>query len=83
MMGEVMDIPRLIEIGEAHKKSPVQITLRWLIQRGVAVIPKSVTPQRIAHNFEIFDFELTHQEMAIIEELNQDRHLGEDLSHIE
>ena len=83
MMGEVMDIPELIEIGEVHKKSPVQITLRWLVQRGVAVIPKSVTQQRIAQNFEIFDFEITNEEMAVIEGLNQNRHLGEDLSHIE
>ncbi len=83
MMGEVMDIPELIEIGEAHKKSPVQISLRWLIQRGVAVIPKSVTPQRIVQNFEIFGFELTNEEMAVIEGLNKNRHLGEDLSHIE
>lgn len=83
MMGEVIGIPELIEIGEAHKKSPVQITLRWLVQRGVAVIPKSVTQQRIAQNFEIFDFELTNEEMAVIERLNQNRHLGEDLSHVE
>ena len=83
MMGEVNTIPDLIEIGEAHKKSPVQVTLRWLIQRGVAVIPKSVTRQRIIKNFEIFDFELTDEEMTVIEGLNQNRHLGEDLSHIE
>lgn len=83
MMGEVMDIPELTAIGEAHQKSPVQVTLRWLVQRGVAVIPKSVTPQRIKQNFEIFDFELTPEEMSTIEELNKDRHLGEDLSHIE
>ena len=83
MMGAVMDIAELIEIGEAHKKSPVQITLRWLIQRGVAVIPKSVTPQRIVQNFELFDFELTREEMAVIEGLNKNRPLGEDLSHIE
>lgn len=83
MMGEVMGIPELITIGEAHGKSPVQVTLRWLIQRGVAVIPKSVTPKRIAQNFDLFDFELTSEEMKVIEGLNQDRHLGEDLSHIE
>lgn len=83
MMGEVMRIPELIEIGRAHEKSPVQIALRWLIQRGVAVIPKSITPQRIKQNFAVFDFELTPEEMALIEGLNQDRHLGEDLSHIE
>lgn len=82
MMGEVLNIPELKAIGVIHQKSPVQITLRWLIQRGVAVIPKSVTKKRIIQNFQIFDFELTSEEMTIIERLNQNRHLGEDLSHI-
>ncbi|UII80584.1 aldo/keto reductase [Flagellimonas sp. CMM7] len=83
MMGEVLNFPELIQIGKAHNKSAVQITLRWLIQRGVAVIPKSVNPLRIKENFKIFDFELSSEEMDIIEALNKDRRLGEDLSHIE
>ena len=83
MMGEVLNITELIEIGKVHGKSAVQITLRWLVQRGVSVIPKSVTPERIINNFEIFDFELTAQEMEAIEGLNQNRRLGEDLSHVE
>ncbi len=83
MMGEAANIPELITIGTVHQKSPVQIALRWLVQRGVAVIPKSITSQRIYHNFEIFDFELTIEEMRVIEGLNRNRHLGEDLSHIE
>ena len=83
MMGEVLNIPQLFEIGEAHSKSAVQVSLRWLIQRGVAVIPKSVTEARIAENVNIFDFKLSQNEMAIIESLNQNRRLGEDLSHIE
>ena len=82
MMGEVLKIPELVAIGQAHHKSAVQVALRWLIQRGVAVIPKSVTPIRIEQNFDIFDFELSPEEMAIIEGLNQNRNLGEDLSHI-
>lgn len=83
MMGEVLDIPDLVDIGKAHSKSAVQIALRWLIQRGVAAIPKSVTPRRIAENFALFDFELNLDEMKAIENLNQDRRLGEDLSHVE
>ncbi len=83
MMGEVLDIPELVELGKLYNKSAVQITLRWLIQRGVAVIPKSVTPKRIAENFGLFDFELTDEQMATIEALNQNRRLGEDLSHVE
>ncbi|MEM9869155.1 MAG: aldo/keto reductase, partial [Bacteroidota bacterium] len=55
---------------------------RWLIQRGVAVIPKSVTPKRIQENIQVFDFELRPEELEIIEGLNQNRRLGEDLSHI-
>ncbi|MEL7118186.1 MAG: aldo/keto reductase [Bacteroidota bacterium] len=83
MMGEVLQIRELIEIGKAHSKSAVQIALRWLIQRGVAVIPKSVKPQRIAENFNLFDFQLSVTEMETIESLNQNRRLGEDLSHVE
>jgi len=82
MMGEVLNIPELSEIGRAHNKSAAQIALRWLIQRGVAVIPKSVTPGRIHDNFDIFDFDITSKEMLAIEHLNQDKSLGEDLSHV-
>lgn len=82
MMGEVLDIPELVEIGKSHSKTAVQVALRWLIQRGVAVIPKSVTPKRIAENFDIYDFELNTHQMDSIEQLNQNRRLGEDLSHI-
>ncbi|WP_350287946.1 aldo/keto reductase [uncultured Croceitalea sp.] len=83
MMGDVLKIPELIKIGATYGKSAVQVTLRWLIQRGVSVIPKSVTPERIQQNFQIFDFELSKVEMDTVERLNQNRRLGEDLSHIE
>ncbi|MEO1623691.1 MAG: aldo/keto reductase [Bacteroidota bacterium] len=83
MMGEVLNIPELVQIGSAHSKSAVQVALRWLIQRGVAAVPKSVTPARIAANCDIYDFELTSTQMEQIEALNQNRPLGEDLSHIE
>ncbi|MEL6974409.1 MAG: aldo/keto reductase [Bacteroidota bacterium] len=82
MMGEVLNITELAEIGNKYDKSPVQVSLRWLVQRGVAVIPKSVTPNRIKENINIFDFELSKTEMDIIEGLNQNQTLGEDLSHI-
>ncbi|WP_299488860.1 aldo/keto reductase [uncultured Allomuricauda sp.] len=82
MMGEVLQIPELTQIGTQHNKSAVQIALRWLVQRGIAVIPKSVTPKRIQENFDILDFELSKKEMKIIEGLNKNRRLGEDLSHV-
>ena len=56
----------LSEIGAAHGKSVGQVVLRWLIRRGVIVIPKSVRPERIRENIDIFDFELTDEQMTRI-----------------
>src|SRR5215216_1897126 len=56
--------PTLSEIGAAHGKSVAQVILRWLIQRDVVVIPKSVRPERMAENFDVFDFKLTDDQMA-------------------
>src|SRR4051795_13721674 len=58
--------PTLSEIGAAHDKSVAQVVLRWLIQRDVVVIPKSVRPERMAENIHVFDFELTDDEMSRI-----------------
>jgi 2,5-diketo-D-gluconate reductase A len=58
--------PTLSEIGAAHGKSVAQVVLRWLIQREVVVIPKSVRPDRMRENIDVFDFELTDDEMARI-----------------
>ena len=58
--------PVLSEIGAAHGKSVAQVVLRWLIQRDVVVIPKSVRPERMRENIDVFDFELTDDEMARI-----------------
>ena len=62
--------PLLTGIGAAHGKSVGQVVLRWLIQRAVVVIPKSVRPQRMAENLAIFDFQLTDDEMARIATLD-------------
>ncbi len=64
--GEVLDDPTLTEIAEAHGKTTGQVALRWHVQLGNVVFPKSVTPERIAENFEIFDFHLTDGEMDAI-----------------
>ncbi|MCG7322652.1 MULTISPECIES: aldo/keto reductase [Arsenicicoccus] len=58
--------PVLSEIGEAHDKSVAQVVLRWLVQRDVVVIPKSVRAERMAQNIDVFDFTLTDDEMARI-----------------
>ncbi|GAA3808457.1 aldo/keto reductase [Streptomyces coacervatus] len=58
--------PVLSGIGEKHGKSVAQVVLRWLTQRGVVAIPKSVRPDRMAENLDVFDFELTDDQMASI-----------------
>ena len=62
--------PTLSEIGAAHGKSVAQVVLRWLTQRGVVVIPKSVRLERMRENFDIFDFALTDEQMARIAALD-------------
>ncbi|ABF44463.1 aldo/keto reductase [Deinococcus geothermalis DSM 11300] len=62
--------PILAQIGEAHGKSVAQVALRWLIQRGVVAIPKSVRPERIQENFAVFDFELSLAEMDTLAKLD-------------
>jgi 2,5-diketo-D-gluconate reductase A len=76
--GKVLDDPVLTRIAEKHGKSSAQVTLRWHIQRGDIVFPKSVTPSRVAENLEIFDFELGEDEIAEITGLNRDERVGAD-----
>lgn len=67
--------PTLSEIGAAHGKSVAQVILRWLIQRDVVVIPKSVRPERMRENIDVFDFELSGDEMARVASLDTGRTL--------
>lgn len=58
------------QIAAAHGKTPAQVMLRWHLQEGRSAIPKSVHPERIASNFDVFDFELTPDELRAIDGLN-------------
>jgi 2,5-diketo-D-gluconate reductase A len=60
----------LVSIAEKHGKTVAQVILRWLTQRNIIVIPKSVRKERMAENFDIFNFELTEQEMNAITQLD-------------
>jgi diketogulonate reductase-like aldo/keto reductase len=62
--------PTIVGIAEAHTKSPAQVMLRWHLQQGRSVIPKSTKPHRIAENFDVFDFDLTADELAGIDALD-------------
>jgi diketogulonate reductase-like aldo/keto reductase len=69
----LLDDPVVLAISSAHAKSPAQVVLRWHIQLGNLVIPKSVTPERIRENIDIFDFELNEEEMAAVSGLSGGR----------
>lgn len=74
--GRVVDEPLLMNIGKKYQKSASQVTLRWHVQKDLIVIPKSVNPKRIAENRQIFDFELTEDEMLQIDSLNENFRTG-------
>jgi 2,5-diketo-D-gluconate reductase A len=76
--GEVLGDPEIATIAERTGKSPAQVVLRWHIERGDIVFPKSVTPARIRENIDIFDFELSAQDIETISALNKDRRTGPD-----
>jgi diketogulonate reductase-like aldo/keto reductase len=74
--------PVIVEIAEAHSKSPAQVMLRWGVQHGRSVIPKSTKPHRIAENIDVFDFELSADEMAAIDGLDTGRRGGPEPDEI-
>jgi 2,5-diketo-D-gluconate reductase A len=76
--GKVLDDPTIVSIAEATGKTPAQVVLRWHIERGDIVFPKSVTPARIKENIDIFDFELSGEDVEAISSLNRDERTGPD-----
>ncbi|RMI43095.1 aldo/keto reductase [Actinomadura harenae] len=74
----LLEDPELARIAKAHGKTPAQVALRWHVQIGNIVIPKSVTPSRIAENIDVFDFALTDADMAAIARLDKGERLGPD-----
>jgi 2,5-diketo-D-gluconate reductase A len=76
--GALLGEPAIVEIAERHGRTPAQAILRWHLQLGNVVIPKSATPERIRENIEVFDFELGDEEMAAIGEIDTGRRFGPD-----
>ena len=76
--GKILEEDMLAELAKSHGKSVAQIVLRWHIQRGVAVIPKSNSMDRITENMNVFDFELSEQEIVSISSLNSNFRTGVD-----
>ena len=76
--GGLLAAESLVALGEKYGKTPAQIILRWHLQIGNIVIPKSVTPERIRGNIDVFDFELADDDLAVIGELDAGKRLGPD-----
>jgi 2,5-diketo-D-gluconate reductase A len=76
--GRVLDDPAIVAIADAHGKTPAQVVIRWHLQLGNVVIPKSATPARIEQNFDVFDFELSAAEMESIAALDRGERTGPD-----
>ncbi|MFF9359961.1 aldo/keto reductase [Streptomyces griseoluteus] len=74
----LLEVPAIVAIARKHGRTPAQVVLRWHIQLGNIVIPKSVTPSRIKENIQVFDFSLDDEDLAAIGALNEDKRLGPD-----
>jgi diketogulonate reductase-like aldo/keto reductase len=75
---KLLDDPRIVSLAPRYEKTPAQVVLRWHLQHGLSVIPKSVRRERIAENIDIFDFELSNVEVAAIDALDTGVRAGGD-----
>ena len=71
-INDMFELPQVQSAAKAHGKTPAQVALRFLTQQGIAVVPKSVHPERMRENLDIFDFELTAEEMAALKTVDTD-----------
>ncbi len=78
--GKLLDEKTIVAIAERHGKTPAQAILRWHLQLGNVIFPKSVTPERIRQNVELFDFELSEDDMAALARLDAGERIGDDPS---
>src|SRR5262249_61388603 len=71
-----LEEPAVRSAAQRHKKTPAQVVLRWAVQRGTAVVPKTSRPERLAENLAVFDFDLSAEEMAAIGGPNRSRRVN-------
>ncbi len=76
--GSLLTSPAVTAVAEARHRTPAQVLIRWHLHLGNIVIPKSVNPERIASNFDVFDFELSENDIASISSLDDGNRLGPD-----
>lgn len=78
MQGQIVNVEAAQKLAEKYEKTPAQIVLRWNLQHEVVTIPKSSRPNRIEENAQIFDFELSPEDMELLNALDQGKHFGPD-----
>jgi diketogulonate reductase-like aldo/keto reductase len=76
MQGKIFDIPLLADLAAKYSRTVAQVVLRWNIQMGVVTIPKSTHPERIAENMQIFDFEISDEDIQAICALDNGQRVG-------
>lgn len=72
-----MNEPVVKEIASRHQRTPAQVVLRWAVQRGIAIIPKTTSKERLAENLSLFDFQLSEEEMKQIGSLDKNRRFND------
>lgn len=81
--GKLLDNDVVKQIADQHGKSTAQVIIRWDLEHEIVTIPKSSNPERIKQNFDVFDFELTKDDIRAIDELNQNERMGPDPDHFD
>ncbi|HEX8488866.1 MAG TPA: aldo/keto reductase [Propionibacteriaceae bacterium] len=81
-LGEDLNNPTITKLADRHGRTPAQVILRWHLQQGRIVFPKSVTPSRIEENFNVFDFELSDSDLESIDAVNHDNRIGGHPDHL-
>lgn len=83
MRGRIVTEETVKDLAQKYQKTPAQIALRWNLEHEVVTIPKSVTPSRIAENAQIFDFELSAEDMETLDAMDQGERIGPDPDHFD
>lgn len=76
MQGHIVEVPLVQTLANKYQKSPAQIALRWNLQHQIVTIPKSVTKHRIIENAQLFDFELSKEDMKALDALDKNKRFG-------
>ena len=78
MQGQILQHPILVKMAQSHHVSPAQIALRWHIQQDILLVVKTVNPDRMEQNQQLFDFSLSEEDMRELNRLNEDHRVGPD-----